>query len=211
MVGKSRKLSLLLVIFVVSSFAVACGGSKVVPDVESVEQAHEGTMEEVDEVLDDALGSDPVERVARARMMSATGESLGEITFTQTADGVQVRGEISGLDPNGARGFHVHEFGKCDGPDFMSAGGHFNPGGHDHGAPENSAEARHAGDFGNIEVDAEGKATIEVDDSVITLNEGMNNVVGHALIIHAQRDDLTSQPTGDAGARAACGIIEMDQ
>lgn len=205
MLSKSRKLSVLLVILVASSFTfMACSSNQPAPDAEPVEQVQEEVEEVVEEVEEEVS-----ERVARARMISATGESLGEITFTQTDDGVQIRGDIAGLDPDGSRGFHVHEFGNCEGPDFMSAGGHFNPGGHQHGAPENAADARHVGDFGNIEVDEEGAVSIALDDGVISLNEGENNIVGHALIIHAQRDDLTSQPTGDAGARAACGIIEL--
>ncbi|MBA2661508.1 MAG: superoxide dismutase family protein [Bradymonadaceae bacterium] len=149
------------------------------------------------------------ERQARARMMSAAGEHLGEITFTRTAQGVRVQGQVAGLEGNGARGFHVHEFGQCDPPDFQSAGGHFNPHGHPHGGPDHQPGARHVGDFGNIEVDDEGNAQPDFIDPIIALEAGLNNIIGHALIIHAEEDDLQTQPTGDAGARAACGIIEL--
>lgn len=205
MLSKFRKKSLFLVVLIASTFTVmACGGSKSAPDEQPVESAIDETEEVVEEVVEESP-----EPVARAKMISGSGESLGEITFTQTDDGVLITGEVKGLGEGGARGFHVHEFGKCDGPDFMSAGGHFNPGGHQHGAPENAPEARHAGDFGNLEVDDNGKANVDLKDHVITLHQGHNNVVGHALIIHAKQDDLTSQPTGDAGPRAACGLIEL--
>jgi len=209
MLSKFRTKSLFLVILIASSFTVmACGGSKSAPDEQPVETAIDETEEAVEEVEDEVV-EEMSRRVARAKMISGSGESLGEVTFTQTDDGVQITGDIAGLGEAGSRGFHVHEFGKCDGPDFMSAGGHFNPAGHQHGAPENAPEARHAGDFGNIEINDDDGANLDLKDHVITLKAGENNIVGHALIIHAQQDDLTSQPTGDAGARAACGIIEL--
>ena len=89
--------------------------------------------------------------------------------------------------------------------DFTSAGGHFNPAGVDHAGP--GAETRHAGDLGNIEVAADGTAHLEVSSDIITLGEGDNSVMGKAVIVHKDADDLTSQPTGAAGARIACGVI----
>ncbi len=208
MFSEFRKKSLLLVVLLASTFTVmACGGSKAAPDEQPVETAVDETEDAVEEVQDDV--KERSNRVARAKMISGTGDSLGEITFTEIDGVVQITGDIAGLGEGGSRGFHVHEFGKCEGPDFMTAGGHFNPGGHQHGAPENAKDARHAGDFGNIEIGDNGEATIDTKDKIISLNKGDNNIVGHALIIHVQQDDLTSQPTGDAGARAACGIIEL--
>lgn len=145
--------------------------------------------------------------VASAEMMNGEGESVGTVTFTQTEEGVLVEGSITGLTP-GVRGFHVHENGVCDAPDFLGAGGHFNPTGTPHGAPDNEMSHRHAGDFGNIEVGEDG-ATFSFMDSMITLRAGTNDIVGHALIIHEDQDDLESQPTGNAGSRAACGIVEV--
>lgn len=209
MFSRSRKKSIFLAVLIASTFTVmACGGSKTAPDEQPVETALDEAGEVVEEVEEEVI-EDSSARVARAKMISGTGESLGEVTFTQTDDGIQVTGDLTGLGEDGPRGFHVHQFGKCEGPDFMSAGGHFNPGGHEHGAPENSPDARHAGDFGNVEVNDAGEVKIDLRDHVITLNGGVNNIVGHALIIHVQQDDLTSQPTGDAGARAGCGIIEL--
>lgn len=119
--------------------------------------------------------------------------------------------DFQGLPPGEARGFHIHEHGDCSAPDASSAGGHFNPAGHDHGAHD--ADDAHAGDLGNVTANANGRAvgTIVVPASKFTVrgNED-NNIIGRAVIVHTATDDLVSQPTGDAGARAACGVIQAD-
>lgn len=127
----------------------------------------------------------------------------GMVTFTKSGDDVKVVADVTGLTP-GKHGFHIHEFGDCSSPDGKSAGGHFNPGNHQHGAPD--ATDRHAGDLGNIEADASGKAHLELTDKVMKL-DGPNPIVGHAVIVHEKADDLKTQPTGDAGGRVACGVI----
>ncbi len=127
----------------------------------------------------------------------------GTVTFTQSGAGVIVVAEVEGLTP-GKHGFHVHQYGDCSSLDATSAGGHFNPDEKQHGAPD--AEMRHVGDLGNLEADQNGKATYEQVDSSISLN-GEHSIIGRAIIVHAGEDDLTSQPTGDAGARVACGVI----
>lgn len=134
-------------------------------------------------------------------------ETRGQVTFTQTDEGVRVVAEISGLTGD-RHGFHVHEFGDCSAPDASSAGGHFNPTGAPHGAPDASAAQRHIGDLGNIEAGADGSARYERVDEVLQLS-GPNSIVGKAVIVHAGEDDLTTQPTGDAGSRLACGVIEI--
>jgi Cu-Zn family superoxide dismutase len=126
----------------------------------------------------------------------------GKVTFTQTKGGVEIVGEFAGLKP-GKHGFHVHEFGDCSMADGTCAGGHFNPDGKPHGAPE--AAERHAGDFGNIKAGADGKASYKRTDTVVKLN-GPRSIVGRSIIIHAAPDDF-SQPTGNAGARVGCGVI----
>jgi Cu-Zn family superoxide dismutase len=134
----------------------------------------------------------------------ASGSSVaGTITFVKSGEGVKITGEISGLTP-GKHGFHVHEFGDCSDPKAASAGGHFNPDSHQHGAPD--ASDRHAGDLGNIEADASGKAHVDVTDKSMKLS-GDKGVIGHAVIVHEKADDLKTQPTGDAGGRLACGVI----
>src|SRR3954469_9848672 len=128
---------------------------------------------------------------------------IGIVTFTQTGSEVKVVADFSGLTP-GKHGFHVHEFGDCSSTDGSAAGGHFNPGKHQHGAPD--ATDRHAGDLGNIEADASGKAHLELTDKVMKLS-GNDSILGHAVIVHEKGDDLKTQPTGDAGGRLACGVI----
>jgi superoxide dismutase, Cu-Zn family len=127
----------------------------------------------------------------------------GTVTFTAAGDSVKVVADITGLTP-GKHGFHIHEFGDCSAPDATSAGGHFNPTKHQHGAPD--ATDRHAGDLGNIEADVSGKAHLEITDKVMKLN-GDESIVGHAVIVHEKVDDLKTQPTGNAGGRVACGVI----
>lgn len=144
-------------------------------------------------------------RMAVAELQPTAGnEATGTVTFTQVDGGIQVNVDLTGLGAPGPRGFHIHESGDCSAPDGTSAGGHFNPGDAPHGAPDK--EERHAGDFGNIEVDEEGNAQAEFIDSHISFS-GDNSIIGRAVIVHAQEDDLETQPTGDAGARVACGVI----
>jgi Cu-Zn family superoxide dismutase len=117
--------------------------------------------------------------------------------------GVKVVAEVTGLTP-GDHGFHIHEFGDCGDAEAKNAGGHFNPGGHDHGGPD--AEARHKGDLGNMTADATGKAHYERVDKHLKLG-GENTIIGRSVIVHEKMDDLKTQPTGNAGARVACGVI----
>jgi len=128
----------------------------------------------------------------------------GTVTFTEVADGVQVQAEITGLTP-GNHGFHVHEFGDCSAADASSAGAHFNPTNKPHAGPD--ATERHVGDMGNVEADASGKAKLEYVDHQISLTNDQQSVIGRSVVVHAKADDLKSQPTGDSGARVACGVI----
>lgn len=127
----------------------------------------------------------------------------GTVTFTQEAGGIRVVAAVEGLTP-GEHGFHIHEWGDCSAADGTSAGGHFNPEGKPHGAPD--AEQRHVGDLGNLTADSEGKAHYERLDTVLAFS-GPKSIIGRGVIVHAQADDLTSQPTGAAGARVACGVV----
>ncbi len=176
------------------------------PDFDDEEEEQDESEETAaEEEHDDEQGV--IGMVAVAEMFSGEGEPIGEVTFTQTVDGVEVDGFIETLDES-LKGFHVHEFGECDPPDFETAGGHFNPGGHSHGGPDDPADQRHAGDFGNIEFDAEGVSEFSFVDDVVTLGAGKNDIIGQSLIVHYEEDDLATDPTGDAGPRAGCGIIE---
>jgi Cu-Zn family superoxide dismutase len=127
----------------------------------------------------------------------------GHLTFTQKGHTVEIKGEITGLTP-GKHGFHVHEFGDISSKDGMSTGGHYDPDhGKTHGRPGD--EKRHVGDLGNITADDDGKAAINITDSVISLH-GPHSVVGRAIIVHAKEDDY-SQPVGNAGGRVGAGVI----
>ncbi len=130
-------------------------------------------------------------------------EVTGVVHFTQTAEGVRVTGAIEHLTP-GKHGFHVHEAGDCTGPQGKTAGGHFNPDNMPHGGPMDAK--RHVGDLGNIIADTNGTAVINMVDTVIAL-QGPHSIIGRSVIVHAGEDDLTSQPSGDAGPRVGCGVI----
>lgn len=146
--------------------------------------------------------------MAKATLKPTEGNSVaGELSFTPADDGVRVTGTLSGLSP-GKHGFHIHEKGDCSAPDGTSAGGHFNPDGVDHG--QISADPHHAGDSNNITADADGKATV---DQMLSANVDIGkgdkyDILGKAVIVHEKADDYKTQPTGDAGGRLACGVIE---
>ncbi len=131
----------------------------------------------------------------------------GVIVFTKTNEGINVSVKASGLS-KGKHGFHIHQFGDCSAPDGTSAGGHFNPQGMEHGAPND--KMRHVGDFGNIEADASGNVDLEFNDTQISF-DGDNSIIGRSVVVHAGEDDLHSQPTGNAGARVACGVIGISR
>jgi len=127
----------------------------------------------------------------------------GTVTFTKVEGGVKIVADLHGLT-KGKHGFHIHEFGDCSAPDGTSAGGHFNPMGESHGAPMDAM--RHEGDMGNIEADDSGNGHLEYVDKTISL-EGMTSIIGRSVVVHKNEDDLKTQPTGNAGARIACGVI----
>ena len=143
-----------------------------------------------------------------AKMLIATvhptqnSEVEGTVTFEKTSDGVRVSGDLTGLS-QGKHGFHIHQYGDCSAADGTSAGGHYNPAGNDHAARTDSV--RHMGDMGNIEAGGNGNATVNYVDSVINLHD----IIGRAVVIHGGQDDFTSQPSGAAGPRMACGVIGM--
>jgi len=147
---------------------------------------------------------------AVAKLDSKGGSQVrGEIKFTQVGSRVRIEGEVTGLAP-GPKGFHIHEKGDCSAADATSAGGHFDPQGPKnwstrHGGPY-TAE-RHAGDLGNIVFDQNGKAAVNMMVGGIAVDSGPIGILGRAAVVHFQADDLKTDPTGDAGARAACGVI----
>jgi Cu-Zn family superoxide dismutase len=151
--------------------------------------------------LANAIAQEPSKAIAV--LHSASGSQVtGTVTFMKTGDTVQVVADITGLAP-GKHGFHIHEFGDCSAADASSAGSHFNPGKKPHGAPD--AAEHHAGDMGNLEADSTGKAHLELKSNMLKFS-GENSILGRAVIVHEKVDDW-SQPTGNAGARLACGVI----
>jgi Cu-Zn family superoxide dismutase len=135
------------------------------------------------------------------------GGAKGTITFTQEAGGVHVVARIEGAKP-GKHGFHLHAGGVCEG-DFKSAGDHFNPTNVPHGAPD--AAEHHAGDFGNVEVGADGTGNADFTTTMLSLGEGANDAIGKAVILHGGEDDLKTQPSGNSGPRIACGVVQRAQ
>jgi Cu-Zn family superoxide dismutase len=145
-------------------------------------------------------------RATAALQPTKGNKTIGEATFEQVGNKVRVIVFAQGLRPEREHGFHIHEAGDCSSGDGMSAKGHFNPHGKPHGDPK-SAE-RHAGDLPALKAGKDGRAKIDVEMDVITLTSGPANIGGKGLIIHADPDDYKTQPTGNAGARLACGVIK---
>jgi len=153
----------------------------------------------------EVINEGPKTELATAVMHATEGNSIeGVVTFTQTEEGVRVQAEISGLGSESLHGFHIHEYGDCRAADGTSAGGHFNPEGMDHGAPTD--DNRHIGDLGNLPSNEDGVATVDFVDPMLSLS-GENSIVGYGVIVHADEDDLITQPTGAAGPRLGCGVI----
>ncbi len=153
-----------------------------------------------------AQTADP-SKTARALIKNSAGEEIGSAEFEPVADGVLVRVSVSKLSP-GKHGIHIHEFGKCEGPDFKSAGAHFNPSGKKHGL--NNPEGSHAGDMPNLEISADGTAKQEFILKGVSIDEGSNALLkadGSSIMIHAGPDDEMTDPSGNSGDRIACGVI----
>lgn len=145
---------------------------------------------------------------ARALLASTQGQfARGELKLRQDTMGVRISGTLRGLSPGAVHGFHVHEKGDCSALDASSAGAHYNPANAAHGNP--ASPAHHAGDIPNIQADASGRASVDVLIEGVSLG-GANDIVGKALIVHSDPDDYTTQPSGNSGARIACGVIKAD-
>ncbi len=144
---------------------------------------------------------------AMAVLQPTEGSTVrGAVDFVRKGASVTVTANLSGLAPNSTHGMHIHENGDCSAHDASSAGAHFNPSASEHGGPAGSR--RHGGDLGNLTADAKGNvaATVEVDGA-IAFGNGTDSIVGRGLVVHANADDLKTQPAGNSGARLACGVI----
>lgn len=146
---------------------------------------------------------------AKATLKDPQGKTVGTATLRQAPHGVLLQVEFTDIEP-GRHGLHIHEKGSCQAPDFKSAGGHFNPTNAEHGFF--AGRDHHAGDMPNFEAPASGKIVVERINSMVKIGEGRANSLlggdGTALVIHSGTDDYKSQPSGAAGARIACGVIE---
>jgi len=144
---------------------------------------------------------------AHADLINAQGQKIGTAVITQAAAGVKIDVNVAQLPP-GTHAFHIHTAGKCEAPDFKSAGGHFNPAGKQHGTDNPSGP--HAGDMLNFDVGADGTAKFSTVNKGVTLGEGANSLFhegGTALVIHEKADDYKTDPAGNAGNRIACGVV----
>jgi superoxide dismutase, Cu-Zn family len=144
---------------------------------------------------------------AHADIVNPAGTKIGTATFTQAIDGVQIAVDVSQL-PAGTHGIHIHAVGKCEGPAFATAGGHFNPANKKHG--KDNADGPHNGDLMNITAGDDGHAKATLLAANVTLDSGANSLFqpgGTALVIHAAADDYKTDPSGNSGPRIACGVI----
>jgi Cu-Zn family superoxide dismutase len=144
---------------------------------------------------------------ATADLRTPAGQSVGTAHLTQVGNVVRLVVEARGLPP-GLHAFHIHAVGKCDPPDFTTAGGHFNPTGKQHGAL--NPQGSHAGDLPNLNIGPDGTGRLETATEQVTLGSGPTSLWdadGSALVVHAAPDDFKTDPTGNAGGRIACGVL----
>ncbi|MEX2511261.1 MAG: superoxide dismutase family protein [Cyclobacteriaceae bacterium] len=183
-----------------ASMAMACGSgsNNTGDDLTDSPESTDNTM----------LDSESDEKTAMATISGASGSNAsGTASFSQLEDGkVRLELEVENLEA-GEHAIHLHENGDCSAADATSAGGHWNPTENDHG--KRGENGYHAGDIDNMTVGEDGKGSLEMDVEGWTIGDGQNtDILNKAIIIHAGADDFTSQPSGAAGARVACGVIE---
>lgn len=142
----------------------------------------------------------------KVELKDAQGKDVGSIVIADQGSGVVLQLALHDLTP-GEHALHFHQVPKCEGPDFKSAGGHFNPESKKHGLE--NPEGHHAGDMKNFTVGSDGKAKAKVEDPDVTLKEGPHSLLtnGAAVVVHAKADDYKTDPAGNAGDRVACGVI----
>jgi Cu-Zn family superoxide dismutase len=173
----------------VAAIATGCGSDDSEGD-EHGDHSHEGAGHTAQAMLAPKSGN-----------MTLAGSAM----FSGEKGQVQVVVNVTGA-PAGMHGLHIHETGDCSAADAMSAGGHWNPSMHMHAAPGATA---HLGDLGNITIDAAGSGTVTMTNPAWEVGTGTPmDVIGKAVIVHAMPDDLMTQPTGNAGGRIGCGVIQ---
>ncbi|MFC3041201.1 superoxide dismutase family protein [Virgibacillus xinjiangensis] len=216
---------LLITVLLLTVILGACGGAEEEPEnggtgeegeekldeknEESIQQQQQDSESEEAESEDATADGPQSEDDTLVSLENADGDIVATATLQEMESGVNI--QLEGTDlPAGTHGFHIHETGACEGPDFESAGGHYNPTDANHGFDD--PEGPHAGDLENIEVSEDGTVTTEVTADMVTLQPEAENTLytdeGTALVIHSEADDYQSQPSGNAGERIACGVIE---
>jgi len=151
----------------------------------------------------------PSAQRAQAGLVDAKGSPIGSASFIEQRQNVRIELTVTALPP-GRHGVHLHAVGTCDGPDFASAGGHFNPTGALHGVA--NPKGPHAGDLPNLDVGSDGRGTLVAFTSLVSLAPGASQSLlrtgGTAIVVHASPDDDKTDPSGNTGARIACGVIK---
>lgn len=153
------------------------------------------------------LSGAPAPGAATASLQDAAGRTVGTATLIQVGDAVRILMEVRSLPP-GPKAVHIHAVGRCQPPDFASAGGHFDPTGREHGLL--NPRGPHAGDLASVTVGADGQGRLETTTEMVSLLPGPTSLLdpdGSALVVHARGDDFRTDPTGDSGDRIACGVI----
>lgn len=192
-------LGTLLTGLAVGALGVACEAGR--PEREATEEQTQSPSNE------SAAEAQPTRAVAQ--LMPKSGSDLsGEATFVKEDNGdIKFEVDIQGVSP-GMHAVHIHENGDCSAEDASSAGGHWNPTNEEHGRW--GVHPFHLGDIGNIDVDKDGKGTLSLTTDLWSLKEGdPHSVLGHSVVVHAGADDFKTQPSGAAGARIGCGVIEL--
>lgn len=186
----------------------ACTDGKDDSAATGTEGARDGEVNTTEPTEADLFEDDKLPSLT-VNLMDGNGKPVGTAELTEEEDALRIMVEAENL-PEGTHGFHFHEKGICEAPDFESAGGHFNPTGASHGLDHE--EGPHAGDLPNLEVGPDGTVKEEFFVENLTLLAGEENSLYHkggtALIIHAEADDGKTQPSGDSGDRIACGVVE---